>query len=102
MIYMKEEINKLESSSFNQNFWYTYKTMLSYYLKCSKNVESKNQKIVKTKNGRTMLFSKFAICDGKILKLIWEQEPSRLLSSLGMKALFSENPLVVLFLFYTY
>ena len=44
--------------------------MLSYYLKCSKNVESKNQKIVKTKNGRTMLFSKFAICDSKILKLI--------------------------------
>ena len=76
--------------------------MLSYYLKCSKNVESKNHKIVKTKNGRTMIFSKFAIYDIKILKLIREQEPSRLLSSLGMKALFSKNPLVVLFLFYKY
>ena len=29
--------------------------MLWYSLKCGKNTESKNPKVVKTKNGRTML-----------------------------------------------
>ena len=33
------------------------KTMLSYCLKCRKNTESKNPKVVKTKNGRIMLLS---------------------------------------------
>ena len=31
--------------------------MLSYCLKCRKNTESKNLKVVKTKNGRRMLSS---------------------------------------------
>ena len=31
--------------------------MLSYCLKCRKNTESKNLKIVRTKNGRIMLVS---------------------------------------------
>ena len=36
--------------------------MLSYYcLKCRKNTESKNPKVAKTKNGRIMLLSKFAV-----------------------------------------
>ena len=35
--------------------------MLSYCLKCRKNTESKNPKIVRTKNGRIMLLSKCAI-----------------------------------------
>ena len=30
--------------------------MLSNYLKCRKNTESKNPKVVMTKNGRIMLF----------------------------------------------
>ena len=33
------------------------KTMLSYCFKCRKNTESKNPKVVKTKNGRIMLLS---------------------------------------------
>ena len=37
--------------------------MLSYYcLKCSKYTESKNPKVARTKNGRTMLLSKSAAC----------------------------------------
>ena len=39
--------------------------MLSYCLKCRKNTESKNPKVVRTKNGRIMLFSKFVLCDSK-------------------------------------
>ena len=37
--------------------------MLSYCLKCRKNTESKNPKAARTKNGRIMLLSKFAVCD---------------------------------------
>ena len=39
--------------------------MLSYCLKCRKNVVSKNPKIGRSKNGRIMLLSKCAVCDSK-------------------------------------
>ena len=45
-----------------------YKTMLLYFLKYRKNTESKNPKVVKTKNGRTMLLSKYVVCDNKFIK----------------------------------
>ena len=48
--------------------------MLSYCLKCRKNTKSKNPKIVRAKNGRIMLLSKWAVCNSKILKFIKEQE----------------------------
>ena len=37
--------------------------MLSYCLKCRKNTESKNPKVAWTKNRKTMLLSKCAVCD---------------------------------------
>ena len=61
--------------------------MLSYCLKCRKNAEIKNPKVVRTKNGRIMLLSKFSICDSKKSIFIKEQEASGLLSSLGKKKL---------------
>ena len=42
--------------------------MPSYCLKCRKNTEGKNPKVVKTKNGRIKLISKCAVCDCKNLK----------------------------------
>ena len=39
--------------------------MLCYSLKCRKNTKSKNSEVVKTKNGRTMLLSKCAVCNSK-------------------------------------
>ena len=39
--------------------------MLSYCLKCTKNTESKTPKVSRTKNRRTMLLSKYAVCDSK-------------------------------------
>ena len=39
--------------------------MLWYGLKCKKGAESKKQKVVKTKNGRAMVFSKCAVCNSK-------------------------------------
>ena len=44
--------------------------MSSYCLKCRKNTESKNPKVVKTLNGRTMLLSKCSVCDSKTSKFI--------------------------------
>ena len=63
--------------------------MLSYSLKCRKNTESKNQKVVRTKNGKIMLLSKCVVCDIKKSTFIKEQEASGLLSSVGIKAPFN-------------
>ena len=52
--------------------------MLPYCLKGKKNRESKNPKVVRTKNGRIMRLSKCAVCDSKKLKFINEQEASGL------------------------
>ena len=43
--------------------------MLSYCLKCRKNTESKNQKFIKTKNGRIMVLSKCVACDSTESKI---------------------------------
>ena len=59
--------------------------MLSYCLKSRKDTESKNPKVARTKNGRKMLLSKYAVCDRKKSKFIKEEEASGLLSSLGIK-----------------
>ena len=56
--------------------------MRSYCLKCRKNTESKNPKVVKTRNGRIMLLPKCALCDNKKSKFIREQEAGGLLSNL--------------------
>ena len=44
--------------------------MLPYCLKGKKNRESKNPKVVKTKNGRIKLLSKCTVCGSKKSKLI--------------------------------
>ena len=56
-------------------------------LKCRKNTESKNVKVARTKSGRIMLLSKCAVCDSKKSKFIKQQDPSGLLSSIGIKVL---------------
>ena len=60
--------------------------MLSYCLKYRKNTESKNPKVIKTKNRRIMLLSNCVVCNGKKSKFIKEKEATGLLSSLGIKA----------------
>ena len=63
-------------------------------MNCRKITESKNSKVVQTKNGRIMFSSKCAVCDNKKSKFINQQEASRLLSSLGINAPLSKIPLV--------
>ena len=54
-------------------------------LKCTKNTENKNPKVVTTKNEILFLLSKCSMCDSKKSKFIKEQEASGLLSSLRIK-----------------
>ena len=68
--------------------------MLSYCLKCRKNTESRNRKVVKTKIRRIMLLSKCEVCDSKKSKFIKKQEACGLLSCLGIKTPSSKIPLV--------
>ena len=68
--------------------------MLFYCLKCRKNTEIKNPKVVRSKNGRILLLWKCEACDSKKLKFIERQKASGLLGSLGTKTPFSEIPLL--------
>ena len=61
--------------------------MLLYYLKCRKNTESKNAKVLKTKNETIMLLSKCAVFISRKSKFIKEQEARGVLNSLGIKYL---------------
>ena len=58
--------------------------MLSYCLKCKKNTESINPKVLKISNVKTMILSKCAICGSKKSKFIKKQEASGTLSSVGI------------------
>ena len=69
--------------------------MLSHYcLKCKKDTVNKNPKVEKTKNCRKMFLSNFVVCNSKKKKLLKQQEPSGLVSSLGIKAPLTKIPLV--------
>ena len=48
--------------------------MLTYSLKCKKDTENVNSKVLETKNGRSMLSSKCAVCGNKKSRFIKEQE----------------------------
>ena len=59
--------------------------MLSKYLKCRKNTESKNPKVARAKDRNIMLLSKCGMWDSKKSNFIKDQEASGLLNSLGIK-----------------
>ena len=59
--------------------------MSQILVRCRKNTESKNPKVVKTKNRKIMLLSKREVCDSKKSKFTKEQEASGLLSNLEIK-----------------
>ena len=48
--------------------------MLSYCFRCSKNTDSKNLRLVETKNGRIMLSINCLFCGSKKSTFIKEQE----------------------------
>ena len=67
--------------------------MLTYCLKCKKDTESVDPKVLKTKNRETMLSSKCAACGSKKSKLVKEHEAKGLLSNLGIKTPLNKVPL---------
>ena len=50
-------------------------------------------KVLKTKNGRTVLSSKRAVCGSKKSRFMKQQEAKGILSSLGLKTQLSKIPL---------
>ena len=68
--------------------------MKSHCLKCRKNTENINPRISRTSNGRTMLLSKYAICDCKKSKFIRNQEAKGLLSNLGVRRPLNKVPIL--------
>ena len=68
--------------------------MLSYCLKCRENTESINTKVSKTKNGKTIILSKYVVRESKKSKFIKEQQAKGLLSNLGTKTSLNKIPLL--------
>ena len=62
------------------------------FLKCKRDTENVNPKVLKTKNGRIILLSKCAICGNKKSRFIKEKEAKGLLSNLGLKKPLSNVP----------
>ena len=59
--------------------------MESYCLKCKKYTKNINPQVASTSNGKLMILSKCAICNGNKSKFINKQEAKGLLSKLGIK-----------------
>ena len=63
-------------------------------MKCRKDTESIDPKMVRTKNNRIIMQSKCSACGIKKSRLLKELEAKGLLSNLGIKAPFSKVPLL--------
>ena len=68
--------------------------MKSYRLKCRKNTENIDPKVLGTSNGRVMILSKCAICGSEKSRFIKHQEAKGLLNKLGIKAPLSKIPIL--------
>ena len=71
--------------------------MNTYCVKCRKNTENIDPKIVRTKNNRLVMQSKCSVCEIKKSRFLKEQEGKGLLSNLGIKAPLSKIPLLNVF-----
>ena len=65
-------------------------------MKCKKNTEIKNPKVVRTKTGRIMLLSKCVVCNSKKSNILKEQVARGVLSNLlGLKVpILSDIPIL--------
>ena len=66
----------------------------TYCLSCRKYTKSTNPRIVKSKNGRSMIQSNCAICGSKKSRFIKEQQVKGLLSNLGIRTPLRQVPLL--------
>ena len=68
--------------------------MKTYCVKCRKDTENIDPKMVATKNNRLTMQSKCSICGIKKSRFVKEQVAKGLSSNLGIKTLFSKIPLL--------
>ena len=68
--------------------------MNSYCLKCRKDTENIDSKVSNTRNCRTMILSKCAICGSKKSRFIKNQKAKGLLSNLGVRTPLCKVPLL--------
>ena len=66
--------------------------MKTYCLKCKKYTKNINPQISSTSNGKTMMVSKYKICNSRKCKFIKKQEGKGLLSKLGIKTPLNKIP----------
>ena len=64
--------------------------MKIYYVKCKRDTEKNDPKMVRTRNNRVNMQAKCSVCWIKKSKLVKEQEVKCLLSNLGFKTLLSK------------
>ena len=68
--------------------------MKTYCIKCRKDTEKIDPKIVRTKNNRSVMHSKCSVCGIKKSRFVKKQEAKGLLSNLGIKTPLSKIPLL--------
>ena len=68
--------------------------MKSYCLKCKKDTENINSRVLNTSNGRTMMLSNCAKCGSKKSRFIKNQEAKGLLINLGIRTPLSKVPIL--------
>ena len=68
--------------------------MKTYCVKCRKDTENINPKMVRTKNNRLVMQSKCSVSGIEKSRFIKEQEAEGLLSNLGIKTPLSKIPLL--------
>ena len=68
--------------------------MKTYFVKCKKDTENIDPKIVRTKNNRLIMQSQCTDCRNKKLRFIKEREAKGILSELGIKTPLSKVPLL--------
>ena len=68
--------------------------MNTYCVKCRKDTENIDPKMVRTKNNRLIMQSKCPVCGIKKSRFVKEQEARGLLSNLGIKMPLSKIPLL--------
>ena len=66
--------------------------MNTYCVKCRKDTENIDPKMVRTKNNRLIMQSKCPVCGIKKSRFVKEQEAKGWLSNLGIKTLLSKIP----------
>ena len=68
--------------------------MMTYCVKCRRDTENIDPKMVRTKNNKIIVQSKCPVCGIKKSRSVKEQEARGLLSNLGIKIPLSKIPLL--------